>query len=150
MWRTVGFLISFAVVIELCTLVSFVVIIGGGVQRRTAGWQVAVGVLLFSAVVQCAGMAIVVCHILHFINPGHSHVLTLLGLPLRPRLPLLGRLAPRHVLPPRDCVVDHSRPHFGWHHCQRPLPPLRGRLRAHHGRAHRAGRPVSASHIIVL
>ncbi|KAF2036759.1 hypothetical protein EK21DRAFT_95971 [Setomelanomma holmii] len=59
MWRTVGFLISFAVVIELCTLVSFVVIIGGGVQRRVAGWQVASGVLLFSAVVQCAGMAIV-------------------------------------------------------------------------------------------
>lgn len=61
MWRTVGFLISFAVVVELCTLVSFVVIIGGGVQRRVSGWQVASGVLLFSAVVQCAGMAIVVC-----------------------------------------------------------------------------------------
>jgi hypothetical protein len=53
-------LISFAVVVELCTLVSFIVIIGGGVQRRVAGWQVASGVLLFSAVVQCAGMAIVV------------------------------------------------------------------------------------------
>lgn len=61
MWRTVGFLISFGVVVELCTLVSFVVIIAGGVQRRVAGWQVAVGVLMFSAVVQCAGMAIVVC-----------------------------------------------------------------------------------------
>jgi hypothetical protein len=61
MWRTVGFLISFAVVIELCTLVSFIVIVGGGVQRRAAGWQVAAGVLLFSAVIQCAGMAIVVC-----------------------------------------------------------------------------------------
>lgn len=53
---------SFAVVIELCTLVSFIVIIGGGVQRRIAGWQVASGLLLFSAVVQCAGMAIVVRH----------------------------------------------------------------------------------------
>jgi hypothetical protein len=61
MWRTVGFLISFAVVTELCTLVSFVVIVGGGVQRRAAGWQVASGVLVFAAVVQCAGMAIVVC-----------------------------------------------------------------------------------------
>ncbi|EAT86279.2 hypothetical protein SNOG_06448 [Parastagonospora nodorum SN15] len=59
MWRTVGFLISFAVVAELCTLVSFAVIVGGGVQRRAAGWQVVSGVLLFSAVVQCAGMAIV-------------------------------------------------------------------------------------------
>jgi hypothetical protein len=61
MWRTVGFLTSFAVVAELCSLVSFVVIVGGGVQRRTAGWQVASGVLIFSAVVQCGGMAIVVC-----------------------------------------------------------------------------------------
>lgn len=61
MWRTVGFLISFGVVVELCTLVSFVVIISGGVQRRAVGWQVAAGILAFSAVVQCAGMAIVVC-----------------------------------------------------------------------------------------
>ncbi|CAO2655963.1 Nn.00g047660.m01.CDS01 [Neocucurbitaria sp. VM-36] len=59
MWRTVGFLLSFGVVVELCALVSFVVIIAGGVQRRVAGWQVAAGVLAFSAVVQCAGMAIV-------------------------------------------------------------------------------------------
>lgn len=60
MWRTVGFLTSFGVVVELCALVSFIVIISGGVQRRAAGWQVAVGVLSFSAIVQCAGMAIVV------------------------------------------------------------------------------------------
>jgi hypothetical protein len=61
MWRTVGFLISFDVVIELCTLVSFGVIIAGGVQRRTAGWSIICGLLLFSGLVQCAGMAIVVC-----------------------------------------------------------------------------------------
>jgi len=60
MWRTVGFLTSFGVVVELCAIVSFIVIISGGVQRRAAGWQVAVGVLSFSAIVQCAGMAIVV------------------------------------------------------------------------------------------
>ncbi|KAF1945304.1 hypothetical protein EJ02DRAFT_369636 [Clathrospora elynae] len=59
MWRTVGFLTSFGVVVELCAVVSFVVIITGGVQRRVAGWGVAVGVLGCSAVVQCAGMAIV-------------------------------------------------------------------------------------------
>lgn len=59
MWRTVGFLISFGVVVELCTIVSFVIIMAGGIQRRAAGWQVAVGILAFSAVVQCAGMSIV-------------------------------------------------------------------------------------------
>jgi hypothetical protein len=60
MWRTVGFLTSFGVVVELCAIVSFVVIISGGVQRRAQGWMVAVGVLGFSAFVQCAGMGIVV------------------------------------------------------------------------------------------
>jgi hypothetical protein len=60
MWRTVGFLTSFGVVVELCAIVSFVVIISGGVQRRAQGWMVAVGVLSFSALVQCGGMAIVV------------------------------------------------------------------------------------------
>jgi hypothetical protein len=81
MWRTVGFLISFAVVAELCTLVSFAVIIGGGVQRRAAGWQVASGVLLFSAVVQCAGMAIVAS----LVCLQHAMLrLTPTGLPLRP------------------------------------------------------------------
>jgi hypothetical protein len=68
MWRTVGFLISFGVVIELCTLVSFVVIVSGGVQRRVQGWGVVVGVLLFSAFIQCAGMAIVVCLTLRTLN----------------------------------------------------------------------------------
>ncbi|KAJ4381904.1 hypothetical protein N0V86_003273 [Didymella sp. IMI 355093] len=59
MWRTVGFLMSFGVVVELCTLVSFVVIVAGGVQRRVQGWGVVVGVLVFSAIIQGAGMAIV-------------------------------------------------------------------------------------------
>jgi hypothetical protein len=60
MWRTVGFLVSFDVVLELCTLVSFAVVIAGGVQRRVAGWSVISGLLLFSGIVQMAGMAIVV------------------------------------------------------------------------------------------
>lgn len=61
MWRTVGFLMSFGVVVELCTLVSFVVIVAGGVQRRVQGWGIVVGVLIFSAIIQGAGMSIVVC-----------------------------------------------------------------------------------------
>lgn len=79
MWRTVGFLMSFGVVVELCTLVSFVVIISGGVQRRVQGWGVVVGVLVFSAVIQGAGMAIVVCspllhHDKHRTNMQQSYV----------------------------------------------------------------------------
>ena len=60
MWRTVGFLITFDVVVELCTLVAFAVIIAGGVQRRAVGWKIITSLLLFSGIVQCAGMAIVV------------------------------------------------------------------------------------------
>ncbi|KAF1977411.1 hypothetical protein BU23DRAFT_500214 [Bimuria novae-zelandiae CBS 107.79] len=74
MWRTVGFFISFDVAVELCTLVAFLVIIAGGVQRRTAGWQIVSGLLLFSAFVQCIGMAIVAYAFDHddrFSIPGH-------------------------------------------------------------------------------
>lgn len=69
MWRTVGFLLSFDVVVELCTLVSFIVIISGGVQRRTAGWKVVSGLLFFAGFVQCVGMAIVVCLMHRFAWP---------------------------------------------------------------------------------
>jgi hypothetical protein len=96
MWRTVGFLTSFGVVVELCAIVSFVVIMSGGVQRRAAGWQVGVGVLSFSAIVQCAGMAIVVrspC-VLQGPPSRSKAMLTRLGIPLRPRRPLLEGLAP--------------------------------------------------------
>jgi hypothetical protein len=75
MWRTVGFLTSFAVVAELCTLVSFVVIVGGGVQRRAAGWQVASGVLIFSAVVQCGGMAIVACLYISLLGDDRTNII---------------------------------------------------------------------------
>lgn len=61
MWRTVGFFISFDVAVELCTLVSFIVIMSGGVQRRAAGWQIVSTLLLFCSCVQCVGMSIVVC-----------------------------------------------------------------------------------------
>ncbi|KAL8985481.1 MAG: hypothetical protein Q9177_004418 [Variospora cf. flavescens] len=50
---------SFAVVIEGMTLVAFIVIVAGGKQKREQGWKVLGGLLAFSALVQCAGMAII-------------------------------------------------------------------------------------------
>lgn len=41
-------------------MVSFGVIISGGVQRRSAGWKIVASLLAFSGVVQCVGIAIVV------------------------------------------------------------------------------------------
>ncbi|KAF2874430.1 hypothetical protein BDV95DRAFT_627111 [Massariosphaeria phaeospora] len=59
MWKSVGFLISFGVIIELCSLVSFIVVMSGGVQRRSVGWKIVCSLLLFGGIVQCAGMALV-------------------------------------------------------------------------------------------
>ncbi|CAG8951015.1 hypothetical protein HYFRA_00006412 [Hymenoscyphus fraxineus] len=59
MWRSVGFLMSFAAVLELVTLVAYLVVINGGKQKREAGWKVLSFLLVLVGVVQCASMAIV-------------------------------------------------------------------------------------------
>ena len=60
MWRSVGFLMSFAVVIEGMTLIAFIVVLAGGKQKREQGWTVVSGLLLLSGLIQCAGMALIV------------------------------------------------------------------------------------------
>jgi len=50
---------SFAVVIELATLIAYAVIILGGIQRRTKGWKVVCSLLTFAGIAQCVSMAIV-------------------------------------------------------------------------------------------
>ena len=60
MWRSVGWMMSFAVVLEGMTLVAYVAILAGGRQKRESGWKVLSFLLMLTAVVQCAGMAIVV------------------------------------------------------------------------------------------
>ncbi|KAK0107256.1 hypothetical protein ONS95_003957 [Cadophora gregata] len=59
MWRSVGFLMSFAAVLELGTIVAYVIILGGGRQKRETGWKVLAFMLVLVGIVQCAGMAIV-------------------------------------------------------------------------------------------
>ncbi len=58
---------SFAVVLEGMTLIAYMVILAGGKQKREAGWGVLSGLHVVCAVLQCAGMAIIVssffvCH----------------------------------------------------------------------------------------
>ncbi|KAL8775111.1 MAG: hypothetical protein Q9209_000590 [Squamulea sp. 1 TL-2023] len=60
MWRSVGFLMSFGVVIEGMTLIAFIVVLAGGKQKREQGWIVISGLLVLAGVIQCAGMAIIV------------------------------------------------------------------------------------------
>jgi len=59
MWRSVGFLMSFAAVLEMVTLVAYIVVLLGGKQKRETGWKVLVFMLVLVGVVQAASMSIV-------------------------------------------------------------------------------------------
>lgn len=61
MWRSVGFLMSFAVVLEGMSIVAYIIILGGGKRLRENGWRVLSLLIILSAIVQAAGMSIVVC-----------------------------------------------------------------------------------------
>jgi len=58
-WRTTGFLMNFAVVLELASLVGFAVVILGGRGKREAGWQILSGVIGLVAAAQMIAMALV-------------------------------------------------------------------------------------------
>ena len=60
MWRSVGFLLSFAVVLEGMTLITYVVILVGGKQKRESGWKILAGLHVLCGAIQCAAMAIIV------------------------------------------------------------------------------------------
>ena len=60
MWRSVGFLMSFAIVIEGMTLIAYLVILAGGVQKRATGWKVLSGMLVLVGAVQLTSMSIMV------------------------------------------------------------------------------------------
>ncbi|KAI4144954.1 MAG: hypothetical protein LQ340_006484 [Diploschistes diacapsis] len=57
-WRSVGFLMSFAVVLEGMTLVAFIVMLSSGVQKRTSGWKTVTVLLGLVALVQCVAMGL--------------------------------------------------------------------------------------------
>ncbi|KAL9124610.1 MAG: hypothetical protein Q9217_006073 [Psora testacea] len=60
MWRSVGFLMSFAVVMEGMTIIAYIIIIAGGKQKRETGWKVLAGFHLLVGVLLGAGMSIIV------------------------------------------------------------------------------------------
>jgi hypothetical protein len=60
MWRSVGFLISFAVVLQGISIVTYLVILTGGKQLRENGWSILSLMVGLSAIVQVSGMSIVV------------------------------------------------------------------------------------------
>ncbi|KAG9847805.1 hypothetical protein KCU94_g6849, partial [Aureobasidium melanogenum] len=59
MWRSVGFLMNFSVVLELATFVAFAVVLLGGRSNREGGWKMCAGLLSVVVVCQVAAMGIV-------------------------------------------------------------------------------------------
>ncbi|PYH48982.1 uncharacterized protein BP01DRAFT_353298 [Aspergillus saccharolyticus JOP 1030-1] len=59
MWRSVGFLMSFAVVLEGMSVVAFLIVLSGGKRLRESGWKILSLFILMSAVVQAGSMGIV-------------------------------------------------------------------------------------------
>lgn len=60
MWRSSGFLMSFAVIFEMATIVTYLVIILSGKAMRVRGWPIISVLLMAVATVQFSCMAIVV------------------------------------------------------------------------------------------
>lgn len=60
MWRSSGFLISFATIVELATLITFFVVMAGGKYKRETGWKLISCFLIADAIVEFASMGIVV------------------------------------------------------------------------------------------
>ena len=60
MWRTVGWLMSLAMILEMATLVGVVVILAGGKARREAGWRILAALLAVGGLVLFSGMSVVV------------------------------------------------------------------------------------------
>lgn len=61
MWRSTGFFMNFALVIELAVLIAYVTILVGGRASREAGWKILAGLLGLVAVGELLAMALVVC-----------------------------------------------------------------------------------------
>lgn len=60
LWRTAGFMTSFAAILCLATLVAFAVTLGGGKYKRETGWPFISGLMSLVTVVELAVISMVV------------------------------------------------------------------------------------------
>lgn len=63
-WRSVGFLMSFAVVLQGMAVVSYLIILSGGKRLRESGWKALSVLVVLGAIVQAGVGCIVVSYIL--------------------------------------------------------------------------------------
>lgn len=61
MWRTVGFMASFTIILCLASLIAFALVMGGGKYRRETGWPFVSALLTLVSVVEFIIISIVVC-----------------------------------------------------------------------------------------
>ncbi|KAL4877449.1 hypothetical protein BJY04DRAFT_197978 [Aspergillus karnatakaensis] len=59
MWRSVGFMMSFAVVLQGMSVVTYLIILSGGKALRESGWKILSMLILISAAVQVGSMSLV-------------------------------------------------------------------------------------------
>ncbi|KAL3468571.1 hypothetical protein BJX64DRAFT_8444 [Aspergillus heterothallicus] len=59
MWKSVGFMMSFALVLEGMSVVAYLIILSGGKRLRESGWKILSLLIVLSAAVQAASMSIV-------------------------------------------------------------------------------------------
>ncbi|KAL2129600.1 hypothetical protein VTI74DRAFT_7534 [Chaetomium olivicolor] len=116
MWRTAGFLMSFAFVVELATVVGFFIIMAGGKVKRQGGWKVLGGLLSAVGVVEVGAMAVVAYiydHDQMFLVPGYrldSSWLICLGSAGIAMLTGAGLVVSAVLLPPEDGYQLLSEP----------------------------------------
>lgn len=60
MWRTVGFMASFAIILCLASLIAFALVMAGGKYRRETGWPFVAALLTLVSVVEFTIISIVV------------------------------------------------------------------------------------------
>ena len=72
MWRSVGFLLSFSVVLEGMTLITYIVVLVGGKQKRESGWKILAGLHVLCGLVECAAMAIIVSLVVNALKRGND------------------------------------------------------------------------------
>ena len=123
---------SFAVVLEGMTLITYIVILAGGKQKRESGWKILCGLHVLCGALQLAGMAIIVS--LHSNRKkveegGRLMRGSSIGIPLRQRRSLLPRLEARYIMDRLHHQLEYHISASGWYRCGRNMDAAGRRLR---------------------
>lgn len=127
-------MMSFSAVMELATLVAYLVIIIGGRQKREQGWKLLTLLLVIIGVAQCFCMSTVVCIVYYdggalLMVYRHTFTITIISSRSRVGERIGVILGARSAGFSRYCwpLVSHSRPIYYRQKGVMNLSPVRGR-----------------------